>query len=102
MFAFLTTNPELFDPLLDVVDVRAELQASQLAQFGFTATQPGTHGLQVRDELLPLLEVLLVLVLVTHCLSLQQLPALDYACMEDTFYTALDLFIGEITYCDTP
>lgn len=41
------TNLEPLDPLLDGVDVGAELEASQLAQLGLRLAQPGPHGLQV-------------------------------------------------------
>lgn len=79
-FCAYVTNLEPLDPLLDGVDVGAELQASQLAELGLSLAQPGPHGLEVRDQLLPLLHVVLVPVLVAHRLSLDQLPALDHAC----------------------
>lgn len=73
------TNLEPFDSLLDGVDVRAELEPSELAELSLRLTQPSSHGLQVRDQLLPLLHVLLMPVLLTHRLSLDQLPALNHA-----------------------
>lgn len=41
------TNPELLDSLLDGLDVSAEIQSSQLVEFGLRLTQPGPHGLQI-------------------------------------------------------
>lgn len=46
VFGFVA-NLEPFDPLLDGVDVGAELKALQLAQLSLGLTQPGPHGLQV-------------------------------------------------------
>lgn len=74
------TNLAPLDPLLDGVDVGAELESSELAELGLRLAQPGPHRLQVRDQLLPLLRVVLVPVLVAHRLGLDQLPALDHAC----------------------
>lgn len=72
------TNLELLDPLLDGVYVGAELEPSQLVEFSLRLTQPAPHGPQIGHQLLPLLQVLLVPVLVTQSLSLDQLPALDH------------------------
>ncbi|TNN68500.1 hypothetical protein EYF80_021285 [Liparis tanakae] len=41
------THLELLDPLLDGVDVGAEVEPSQLAEFSLRLTQPAPHGLQI-------------------------------------------------------
>ena len=61
---------------MDGVDVGAEVVPSELAQLRLCLAQPGAEGLQVRDELLPLLQALGT-VSATQGLGLEQLPALD-------------------------
>lgn len=72
---------ELLDALLYGLDVRAEVQPPLLLQLLLCLSQPSPNAAQVRVQLLPLLLVLLGAHLFAEVLSLQELPALNHACV---------------------
>lgn len=74
------TNLELFDPLFYGVYISAEFEASQLTEFNLRVIQPSPYGLQICDQLLPL--ILHVSVLLIQSLSLHQLPLLNHTWRE--------------------
>lgn len=72
-------NLELFDALLNRLDVRAEVQPPLLLQLLLRLSQPSPNLVQVRVQLLPLLLVLLCAYLFAEVLGLQELPALNHS-----------------------
>ena len=77
---------ELFDLELDRLDVGAELQVLQPLQLLLRLPQPRPDVVQVRVELLPLLEVLLHPQLLAQGLRLDEFPSVDHT-WRDTTHT---------------
>lgn len=63
---------------LDSLDVGAELQAPQLLQLSLRLRQPRPDVVQVRAELLPLLEVLFHSQLLAQGLCLDEFPPVNH------------------------
>lgn len=75
---------EFFDLELDRLDVGAELQVLEPLQLFLRLAQPGPDVVQVRVELLPLLQVLFHSQLLAQGLSLKELPSVNHTWPEVT------------------
>lgn len=75
---------ELFDLELDSLDVGAEPHAPQLLQLLLRLPQPRPDAVQVRLELLPLLETLFHSQLLAQGLGLDEFPPVDHTWRDPT------------------
>lgn len=76
--AFMSSHLQLFDPgLHDLHANTSRLLILEFLQLRDDLAQPGSDVVQVRRQLFPVFAVALLL---SDCLCLEELPALNYSC----------------------